>query len=278
MATDLIDSYAAYLRSESRSDRTINERRRTLGALDRELPYGLESACADELITWLWREGLSIGSRETYYGAIHGFFTWASETGVLDWDPTEHITRPRAPARLPRPCTDDQLAELLTRADAPYRTWCLLAAYGGLRCIEISRLSREHITQRVMTLRGKGGKPRYVPTHPDIWNAVCDLPSGPITDRSARDISVRTVTYFQRKLGMQGVSMHRLRHWFGTNVQRLHRDLRVTQQLMGHASPATTAGYALVADEDAAHAVNLLPSLTVATAAAASDSPERAFR
>lgn len=268
MATDLIEGYAAYLRSESSSKRTIDERRATLTRLNNALPYGLEAACADELTTWLWRDGLSIGSRETYYSAIAGFFRWANKAGILDFDPTELMTRPKVPTRLPRPCTDEQLTEILNRAAEPYRLWALLAAYGGLRCIEISRLHREHITAQTMTLRGKGGKPRSVPTHPVIWDQVKQLPAGPLTEHDARFISIRTAVYFGRSLKMKGMTMHRFRHWFGTTVQRRHKDLRVTQQLMGHANPATTAGYALVADEDAQTAVNLLPSLGDVAAAA----------
>lgn len=259
--TKLIDGYAAHLRSETRSRRTIGDRRRVLTVLDQDLPHGLEMACADELIEWLWRDGLSIGSRETYYGAIAGFYTWAYKAGILDYNPTEYMTRPRVPNRMPRPCTDDELRAILARAVEPFNTWALIAAYGGLRCIEISRLRREQITQQSMMLLGKGTKLRPVPTHPAIWERVRELPPGPITEYDERWISIRTAVYFRRSLKMPGMSLHRLRHWFGTNVQRLHRDLRVTQQLMGHADPRTTAGYALVADEDARAAVNLLPNL-----------------
>lgn len=262
MATDLIDSYSVWLRSKSAADRTIADRRRTLLALDRDLPHGLESACADELIAWLWREGLSMGSRETYYSAINSFFSWAYATSILDFDPAEQISRPKVPRRLPNPVTDDQLMSVLGTAAEPYRTWAILAAYAGLRCIEISRLNREHVTEQSIRLVGKGGKVRVVPTHPAIWAVVQPLPQGPIAPFDARFISIRSAVYFSRKLKMKGVHMHRFRHWFGTTIQRGHKDLRVTQELMGHANPATTAGYALVADEDMTTAVNVLPVLT----------------
>jgi site-specific recombinase XerD len=66
-------------------------------------------------------------------------------------------------------------------------------------------------------------------------------------------------TYFHRNLHMHGVRMHRFRHWFGTMIQRLYKDILVTQRLLGHASPATTAGYVLVAAEQTRAAVDLLP-------------------
>lgn len=262
MATDLIEGYLAYLRSISASDDTIKARRRTLTVLDRELPYGLEEVAPEDLIAWLWRDGLSAGSRDTYYGCMAGFYRWAVSVDHFDFDPTAEIPRPKVPRRLPRPVSDEQLVEVITRAGEPYRLWALLAAYAGLRCVEISRLHREDITERTITVRrGKGDKPRVVPTHPDIWSEVSELPAGPITDLDAHQVSIYFVLHVTRVLKIKGVSLHPMRHWFGTMVQRLHRDLRVTQELLGHANPATTAGYALVSADDSRAAVSLLPSV-----------------
>lgn len=50
-------------------------------------------------------------------------------------------------------------------------------------------------------------------------------------------------------------SAHKLRHSFGTEVYRQSRDLRMTQQLLGHSSPGTTAGYVAWAQDEAAGVV-----------------------
>lgn len=279
MATDLIDGYAAHLRSESRSQRTIGDRRRILTVLDTDLPLGLDLACAEELKEWLWRDGLTLSSRETYYGAIAGFYRWAYSADILDFNPAELLTRPRPPKRLPRPVTDEQLADVLGRACEPYQLWVLLAAYAGLRCVDIARLRREHITQeRLMVWRSKGDKPRSVPTHQSVWDAVNRMPQGPITDHDERHISIRAAVYFSRSLHLPGVTLHRFRHWFGTTVQKLYRDLRVTQELMGHADPASTAGYALVVDQQKTAAIGLLPSFGVSAVAGSPEPEERSDR
>jgi integrase/recombinase XerC len=257
---DLIDDYLAHLRSESSSERTIQDRRRILTCMHKDLPYGLYEACTDELKAWLWRDGLAMSSRETYYGAFNSFFAWAYSEGVLDFDPAALIKRPKPPQRLPNPVTDEQLAEALERACEPVLLWVKLAAYAGLRCIDIEHLHRERITQQVIhVVQSKGGTARIVPTHPIVWEAVADLPAGPLTDLNARQISMKGWTYFHRNLHMHGVRMHRFRHWFGTMIQRLYKDILVTQRLLGHASPATTAGYVLVAAEQTRAAVDLLP-------------------
>jgi integrase/recombinase XerC len=244
---DLIESYLTHLRKETRTPNTIKAYRRTLTVLDRELPCGLDVATGEELESWLWRDGTH--PRETYYSELASFYRWAYDTELIDYDPSAVITRPKGPSRrLPKPASDAQVGDVLARAAEPYRLWVVLAVYAGLRCIEVSRLLREDITERTITVRqGKGDKPRVVGTHPVVWDAVRDLPPGPITDRTAQQISIGVFTHM-RRLG-HPLSMHRFRHWFGTSIQRLYKDLRVTQEAMGHADPRTTAGYALVAAE-----------------------------
>lgn len=275
MATDLIEGYLAHLRSESGADRTDECRRNTLNALNRDLKHGLEAVTADELKAWLWRPAtvhgkpMSLGSRETYYGALNGFYTWAHQEGILDFNPMDLITRPKVPQRLPNPVTDEQLLEALSTAVEPYLTWIKLGAYAGLRCMDIANLQRERVTEHtIRVLESKGGAARIVPTHPVVWETIGRLPHGPITDQDARQISMRSWVYFNRKLNMHGVRMHRFRHWFGTMVQRLYKDLLVTQRLLGHKNPATTAGYVLVAAEQTRAAVDLLPRFDAGSFAA----------
>jgi len=265
MTSDLVDAYCAHLRSESFSKRTIFERGKILARLDRDLPYGIESTCEEELRSWLWRDGLSLSSRETYYGAFSDFYRWAAATQVFEFNPAANIKRPKPPQRLPRPVKDEELIYALTYAKEPYRLFIKFAAYAGHRCLDVSQQRREDITEETISVfESKGGKARVVPTHPIIWEAVKDLPRGPITDLNERQISMGVANYFSRTLGMPGVTMHRYRHWFGTMVQRLYKDLRVTQELLGHANPSTTAGYALVVAQDKQTAVSLLPSFSAA--------------
>lgn len=133
--------------------------------------------------------------------------------------------------------------------------WLVLAGWCGLRAGEIARLRDESVieTDEGMYLRidGKGGKERMVPVaaeaapivraamRPGAWFRTA-------TGRAASPSYVsREASLFFKSLALP-YTLHQARHRFGTQHYRLCRDIRQTQELMGHVSPATTALYTLV--------------------------------
>ena len=261
---DLIRLYEAHLRERECTEATVKTFGRTLRVLDRDLPLGLDLANEEELRAWIWRDGLKAASRNNYFSAVRGFFGWAvDQAGVLDFDPTRRIARPRVPPRIPRVATDEQVARVVREAGQPYRTWATIAAYSGARCIEIHRMNREHVTaQRTVIPCGKGNKPRVVPTHPAVWATVEALPAGPVvtTHDHPNLMSRDFINHAQRHLGLRGVSLHRLRGWWATKLYRQTKDLLAVQQGMGHANPKETAGYIDVEDTELAGLVRGLPT------------------
>jgi integrase len=264
--SDLIPAHLAHITAAGYSRQTITKRGELLRRVDHALPYGLEQATVEELAGWLARPEWSRQSRATYYGHIRGFFSWACNPlhPLLDFDPSAALTRPRRPNNIPRPISDQQLEYMLGRAEDPFRLWILLAAQAGLRCAEIATIRREDFTEEAITVRGKGGKEAPVPTHPDIWAAVSGLPPGRLVKLTAEQVSNRSRTYFRHHLGLTGVGLHRCRHWLGTTVQRQTGNLRITQELLRHGSPTTTAGYAQVTDRERRAAIHALPILRAA--------------
>ncbi|HET8684146.1 MAG TPA: tyrosine-type recombinase/integrase [Micromonosporaceae bacterium] len=249
---EILDAYLEHLRQASCSTTTIAGRRRILTQLDRQLPYGLTEVSRDDLGRWLHRPDWSRNTRATYWAAIRSFYGWATDPNDpwLSHNPTAGMVPVRTAPGIARPVTDEQLHRILTEAAEPYRLWALIAAYQGLRCVEIAGLDREHVTEaQLIVVHGKGGRPRAHDTHLDVWTAVRELPPGPVARMpdgqraTAYQVSIRAALHFRRHLRMPGVSMHRLRHWLGTTVQREYRDIRVTQQMLGHASLTSTQVY-----------------------------------
>lgn len=267
--TELITEYLQWLTDRGCTDATLRARRDILTRAEAELPYGLGQALESELRDWIFQDRYSAWTRCTYYGAIAAFYAWACNPyrPRLDSNPAAMLPRPATPRSLPRPVSDEQLRLILSESEEPIRTWALLAAYQGLRCIEIARLYREHVTPDTLAVvRGKGGKPAILPTYPAVWAALERLPPGPValTQRgdqaSATYVSLRAATHFRRRLGL-AVGLHRLRHWYGSMLYQQTRDLRNTQELLRHASPMTTAGYTHIPDEERRAAIHSLPSM-----------------
>jgi integrase/recombinase XerC len=248
---ELIDEYLEHLRRAGKAQSTIDGRREILGRLDRDLPFGLGQVSTAELGEWLYRDDWGRNTRYTYWACMHDFYGWAADPRDpwIDADPTESM-EPVKPVRgVARPCTDEQLRIILTQAREPYRTWATVAAYQGCRCVELSRLDRDHVTEQSIVVLGKGGRLRVQDTDPDTWRVIEPLPDGPIArhqqtgDRAtAFYISSQAATYFRRTLGVP-VSMHMIRHWFGVNVQKRYRDIAVTKAMLGHASLTSTQIY-----------------------------------
>jgi len=269
---DLIAEYQQHLVDLDRSERTISDYISILRRMDRELEYGLTSACADELKAWIFTPNHGPATRSLYRTVVAGFCAWATnpEDARLDYNAAATLPHVAKPKRKPKPIKTDILADILERAEKPYRTWCTAAAYGGLRCCEISGLDRDHIGEKHTWIKqGKGRKERVVPTHPALWRAVQQLPRGPIaldhdgkTRLTPQKVAHRANHQLRSVLGYPGVSMHRLRHWFGTNTYKATRDLRAVQELLGHSSVSTTQGYVDVDEEQKKAAVIGLPDLT----------------
>lgn len=264
--TDLIDAHLAHLRAGGYATTTITKRGELLRRMDQQLPFGLDSATVEELAAWLADNGDSPASKHNYYHHTRGYFRWATdETNPhLDFDPSASLARPRVPAGVPKPVTDGELELALTESSDPWHRLILLAAYCGLRCCELATIRREHITEQFVTIKGKGGKSRRVPTMPNVWTAVRDLPRGQLGPGDPQWISRKARDHFVR-IGLLDVHMHRFRHWYATTMLQGGVDLLTLSKLLGHASTATTAVYCLITDEQRSLAVKALPVLGAPT-------------
>jgi site-specific recombinase XerD len=216
------------------------------------------------------REGRKLNSRTRYYwiAHLHAFYEWALNEGHVHEDPTRAIVRPKQRRVLPRPIADDDLELAIRTAPAQMRAMLTLAAFAGLRVQEIAGLDRDDIIEAKSLIRvrhGKGQKERIVPLHPDVLAALRCLPmpkSGAIfvRPRGGRHLPYTVGIAVGRYLHEHGIdaTAHQLRHWFATEVYAHSHDIRVTQELLGHSDPSTTAGYIAYSHVEAAAAVGAL--------------------
>jgi integrase/recombinase XerC len=227
----------------------------------------------EELMAWADELAgrLAAATRAVYVSNVRSFYGWCHAEGRIPVNPAAALPVPRAPQRQPRPITEQQLAVAIENAAGRVRVWLILAAWCGLRAKEIAWLRAENIRLKdnppyLLVADTKGRRERVVPMPPFV---VAELTRYQLPQRGlcwhtldGRPVSPNAVSWITNKylheLNIDD-TLHSLRHRFGTQVQRAVRDLRVTQELLGHTSPATTAGYAQVADADKYRAVTRLP-------------------
>ena len=215
------------------------------------------------------------GARSTiarHTAAIRNFTAWAVREEILASDPAATLTSPRADQRLPTPLDESDARALvnLARAEAldgspsQMRTWAILElTYAcGLRvsevcALDVSSLNREALTVRVL---GKGNKERVVPYGPPAQEALdhwlvrgrpqlAGDASGSalfLGDRGGR-IDPRVVRSMVHKMAAKAdvhdIAPHGLRHSTATHLLQGGADLRAVQEMLGHASLATTQRY-----------------------------------
>lgn len=260
-----IDAYAAWMRGPRRlAASTVAYRLIRLRALARHLaPTELLDADRADLVAWQTAQThLVAGSLNVATSIVVCFYTWAHEEGLTATNVAGRLPRPVVPRRLPRPISEADLALGITLSAQPYRVMLALAAYAGLRCCEISRLSREDIHDEAdppfLHVTGKGSKERAIPLGPvllaelhayglpragHVFGRMDGHPGPPSPNRVSQMIATHLDS-----LGVSATA-HRARHRMATVAYRATRDLRAVQTLLGHASPVTTSIYAAFADD-----------------------------
>jgi site-specific recombinase XerD len=170
----------------------------------------------------------------------------------------------RQPQRLPESLDPDDVAlflnDLETHRD---RAIVLAMVFGGLRAAEVRGLRLANIDMGLKRVRvvGKGGRERIVPVDPAFFSECaayvrterppgCKTPEcfvvlrGPTTGDPLTEDGLRKIFRTHRdRSGAMRVRPHRLRHTYGTELATAGVDLLVLRELMGHASPETTAAY-----------------------------------
>jgi integrase/recombinase XerD len=281
-----IDDYLAYLRVErGLSPATIRAYRGDLGDFAAARGSGREWAAGPEAArrylaarTRRGRPGdpgLAPTSLRRRAASIRGFYRFAFGEGVIGVDIAAHIDLPRQSRLLPETLTVAEVEGLLEAApDLRARALLELLYAAGLRVSEALGLDREDLSTDGGFVRviGKGDKERLVPVG-DIaldWLArwmteerpallalhhVEPARGGPLFlgdrgRRFARQQAFAMVRGAADRAGLSdSVSPHTLRHSFATHLLEGGADLRIVQELLGHASISTTQLYTHVTGE-----------------------------
>lgn len=213
----------------------------------------------DQLRDWQEQRSreLTPGARRGELSHAREFYRWALREGLRADDPTARLPLPRAPRRLPRPMTEEDFAVALAAADSRTAAALGLAGYAGLRSMEIAQLDWSEVDltstpPAVRVVNGKGGVGRSVFVAPRLAGLLRALPDrrGPVIRRGDGNRGFNqpwSISHLaNRHLHLYEITgtLHQLRHRFATVAYQANADIRAVQELLGHASPTTTAIYA----------------------------------
>jgi len=213
--------------------------------------------------------GLASSSLRRRAAALKGFYRFAYGEGIIGVDIAAHLDLPRPSRLLPETLTIAETERLLEAAtDLRDRALLELLYAAGLRISEAINLDIEdlHTDGAFVRVIGKGDKERLVPVGEialdwlDRWidgpravllavHHVAPIRGGPVFlgdrgGRLARQQAWSAVKRAATGAGLTGrVSPHTLRHSFATHLLEGGADLRVVQELLGHASISTTQLY-----------------------------------
>ncbi len=215
------------------------------------------------------RAGLAASSLRLEVIALKIFYRFLAARGVVGKDVAEQLDSPRLERYLPETLNEPAVAQLLESIDVTRplgrrdRAILELLYASGLRVSELTgaRLEALHLPGKVIRVTGKGNKTRLVP----VGQAACDAIAVYLDQERPRLVTRKTGSHVflsqrggplttqriwqivkerARMAGLdENVYPHLLRHSFATHLLGNGADLRVIQELLGHADIATTQIY-----------------------------------
>jgi len=207
--------------------------------------------------------------------AVRGLHRYLLREGEARTDPSEPIGSMRVPRAIPKALSKDEVEQLLSAVPhdgapaARDRAMLEVLYAAGLRISELTALDVDDVDLEVATVRciGKGSKERVVP----IGRAAVEALGAYLTQARPGLVRKRSnaalfVNQRGQRLTRQGcwkllkryaeranltrrISPHTLRHSFATHLLDHGADIRVVQELLGHASVSTTQVYTLTSQE-----------------------------
>lgn len=206
---------------------------------------------------------------------LRSFFRFLQREGYISSNPAKLVSTPRKEVRVPRVLQLDEVTLLITTPaeDSPLglrdRAILELLYATGMRVSELTGLDRDdvHMDQRFVRVVGKGRKERIIPFGRKAEEALKSYgkarrqiapgrlqPEVLFVNKNGTRLTSRSVgrlvdKYIKEAALRLKISPHVLRHSFATHLLDAGADLRVIQELLGHASLSTTQKYTHVSIE-----------------------------
>ena len=251
-------------------------------------PENASRAVLRRYLAFLTAQGYAKRTIARHMAALRRYFSFLARRQIVTIDPTGRLLAPSGSGRLPRVLLSDELHVLLDASDVHEAAGetqdtngtkrmrrlrddaIVELLYGsGLRVSELCGLEPDNlnIAQRIVRVLGKGSKERLIPMSEasisalikwgearDAFGVLVASDKMPATNaiflnERGRQLQPRDVRRILDRRSSQPVNPHALRHTFATHLLDGGADLRVVQELLGHADLSTTQHYTHVSKE-----------------------------
>lgn len=277
MLTDAIEDFFHFLRVEKGlSNNTITSYQRDLTAYEKYMASQEKKSWNEiartDIMHFLYQlkdNGKSTATISRHISSIRSFHQFLIRERIAENDPSLHIETPKKDRKLPDTLSQEEVDKLLaipTNTSLSLRNKAMLELLyaTGLRVSEMTGLKTEdlHLTMGFVQCLGKGSKERIVPlgdTARHVLEAYMDTARKALIKKNPQENAL-FVNQHGRALSRQGfwkilrsltleagiqktITPHTLRHSFATHLLENGADLRIVQEMLGHADISTTQIY-----------------------------------
>ncbi len=210
-----------------------------------------------------------------YISSLKTIFDYLQLIGVINENPTERVRHPRLRKKIPSFLTVEEVKAMINTFDEEkelkYKTIISVLYFCGLRVSELCNLRVEDVSfypPYIKVVMGKGNKDRLVPISDSIiplLEKYVERYKPKVYFIESRGKSIHPATVFrivkraaQRAGITKKIHPHTLRHSFATHLIMNNVNVKIVQELLGHANLSTTSIYLHVADKEKFDAVKKL--------------------
>lgn len=194
---------------------------------------------------------LKPASLHQYDSALSSFYRHLIAQNVVDANPMSRVERPKIKDRELKYLRHKEVMAFIASLTNPRDALLIRTIYAtGMRVSEICGLCAEHIDfeEQTIRVRGKGGKIRIVFCDPETLSQIREhlggRSEGPVfLGNRGKAISPRTVQHIFQLYAPPGITPHKIRHSYASELYKRSHNLRVVQENLGHNSIQTTEIY-----------------------------------
>lgn len=252
---DLIDEWATALRAARRAEQTIALRTYHLRRLAAWAgPVDPWSLTLRDLQRWTGGHAWANETARSVRSSLRQFWAWGVGTGQTLVNVADGLAVIAPAQPRPKPAPPALVEYALSDPDDRVRLMVRLGNDLGMRRGEVARGHSDDLERTLkgwaLHVHGKGKRDRRLPLPDDLARALLALPAGYFFPGGEDGhLSARWVGRLVKRALKDEATMHQLRHLCATQLNDRTGNLRLVQEVLGHASVATTERYVKVEDD-----------------------------